>query len=234
MNILRTVIDKFTAILAWIRKDKIIEINNYDSLVKINLGCGLTVAPDWLNIDGSLNAFVAHYPRFIKKSFFSFSGSSNYYSKNQYINILDNNRFVFHNLSYGLPIGDEKANFCYSSHLLEHLTKHQGEYLIKEIFRVLKPNGLVRIVVPDLEFAIGLYEKGQKKRMLSDFFFVDLDGSYLARHKYMYDFQLIKEALEQCGFINIIRYVYQQGYTPDIEILDNQQEVSLYVEAQKP
>ena len=234
MNMRRTVIDKLTAILAWIRKDQVIEVKNYDSFVKINLGCGLTVAPGWLNIDGSLNALVAHYPRIIKKTIFRFSGSSNHYSIDQYINILDSNSFYFHNLAYGLPIKDSKACYCYTSHLLEHLTKQQGEYLIKEIFRVLKPNGLVRIIVPDLEFAVGLYGKGQKKRMLNDFFFVDLYGSYFARHKYMYDFQLINEALEQCGFINIIRYGYQQGNMPDIEILDNQPEVSLYIEAQKP
>ena len=57
------------------------------------------------------------------------------------------------------------------------------------------------------------------------------EGSYLARHKYMYDFELIKEALEQAGFSNVTRCEYQQGKTPDVKVLDVYPEVSLFVEA---
>ena len=39
----------------------------------------------------------------------------------------------------------------YHSHLLEHLQQEEGEDLIQECFRVLKPGGILRIVVPDLE-----------------------------------------------------------------------------------
>ena len=39
----------------------------------------------------------------------------------------------------------------YHSHLLEHLHQEEGEDLIQDCFRVLKPGGILRIVVPDLE-----------------------------------------------------------------------------------
>lgn len=39
----------------------------------------------------------------------------------------------------------------YHSHLLEHLQQEEGEGLTQECFRVLKPGGILRIVVPDLE-----------------------------------------------------------------------------------
>lgn len=234
MTTLRIIIDKLTSVLAWIRKNQVIKLNDFSGIVKINLGCGLTVGPGWVNLDGSLNALVAHFPRIIKKSIFRFSGSSNYYSLEQYLNILETNRFVFHDLSYSLPFENAKIDYCYTSHLLEHLTKHQGEHLLREIFRILKPCGVVRVVIPDLQFALGLYEKGQKSRMLEDFFFVESCGSHFARHKYMYDFQLIKDVLERCGFIEVTRFEYKQGNVPDIEMLDNQPEVSLYLEAQKP
>ena len=67
--------------------------------------------------------------------------------------------------------------------------------------------------------------------MLDDYFFVEGKGSYLARHKYMYDFELIKVALERAGFSKVMRCEYQQGMTPDIKILDIYPEVSLFVEA---
>lgn len=56
--------------------------------------------------------------------------------------------------------------------------------------------------------------------MLEDYFFVEGRGSYLARHKYMYDFELIKAALERSGFSEVTRCEYQVGINPDIKILD--------------
>ena len=39
----------------------------------------------------------------------------------------------------------------YHSHVLEHFSKEDGVKLMQECFRVLKPGGIIRIVVPDLE-----------------------------------------------------------------------------------
>jgi predicted SAM-dependent methyltransferase len=55
------------------------------------------------------------------------------------------------NILNGLPFKDNSFDAVYSSHFLEHLTKPQADFVLSEIFRVLKPDGVVRIVVPDLE-----------------------------------------------------------------------------------
>ena len=47
----------------------------------------------------------------------------------------------------------------------------------------------------------------------------------------MYDFDLIKTALEQAGFSDVTRCEYRQGKTPDVEMLDVYPEVSLFLEA---
>ena len=47
----------------------------------------------------------------------------------------------------------------------------------------------------------------------------------------MYDFDLIEVALKQAGFSDVTRCEYQQGKTPDIEMLDVYPDVSLFVEA---
>jgi predicted SAM-dependent methyltransferase len=56
-----------------------------------------------------------------------------------------------HNLLRPLPFADDSFDVVYSSHVLEHFAKNEGERLVKECFRVLKPGGILRLVVPDLE-----------------------------------------------------------------------------------
>ena len=55
-----------------------------------------------------------------------------------------------HNLMAGIPLPDESCDAVHS-HVLEHMPKHQAEPFIAECFRVLKPGGVIRIAIPDLE-----------------------------------------------------------------------------------
>lgn len=54
-------------------------------------------------------------------------------------------------LNQGIPFDENQFNLVYHSHFLEHLYKKKALFLLKECFRVLKPNGIIRVVVPDLE-----------------------------------------------------------------------------------
>ncbi len=56
-----------------------------------------------------------------------------------------------HDLRMGLPAQTNHYDMVYHSHVLEHLTPADGQRLIEECYRVLKPGGVLRIVVPDLE-----------------------------------------------------------------------------------
>jgi predicted SAM-dependent methyltransferase len=55
------------------------------------------------------------------------------------------------NLLQGFPFADRSFDVVYSSHVLEHFTPHQAQFLLEEAYRILKPQGIVRVVVPDLE-----------------------------------------------------------------------------------
>ena len=70
--------------------------------------------------------------------------------------------------------------------------------------------------------------------MLENYFFVEDRESFLARHKYMYDFELLKKVLESIGYTQVTRCEYRHGRTPDIDQLDNRPEETLFVEAVKP
>lgn len=58
---------------------------------------------------------------------------------------------VAHDLSKGIPFPDGSVDVVYHSHLLEHLDRPVASEFMGEVRRVLKPGGVQRVVVPDLE-----------------------------------------------------------------------------------
>ncbi len=85
---------------------------------------------------------------------------------------------IAYDLRKSFPIDDNSCEVVYASHLLEHLTRKEAMIFLENCYRVLKPGGLIRIVVPDLEVIARLYihyldlsERG------------DIDS--LARHEWM-------------------------------------------------
>ena len=56
-----------------------------------------------------------------------------------------------------LPFADGTFDAVYHSHVLEHLPKTEAPVFLKECLRVLKPGGVLRIAVPDLERICRLY-----------------------------------------------------------------------------
>lgn len=105
-------------------------------MLLLNLGCGTRTHKDWINIDFLPMAGLRRLPVLRKK--------------------LPPN-FMNHDLRRGIPFPDGSADAVYSSHLVEHLPPDSLPRFLAEHRRVLKPGGIVRIVVPDLELAARQY-----------------------------------------------------------------------------
>ena len=60
-------------------------------------------------------------------------------------------------ITKNLHYPDIHFDACYSSHVLEHLTKEESQQLLTECHRILKPQGVIRVVVPDLEAIVREY-----------------------------------------------------------------------------
>jgi predicted SAM-dependent methyltransferase len=236
LSILRTIIDQSVFSLGWALRYRKVHVTSRHPTQKVcvNLGCGLAIAPGWVNVDASLNALFSGFPCLFLSVLYQLSGSNRYYRQEQYIQLLKDNQFVFYDLSRGLPFYPNSIDFFYSSHFLEHLFLRDAMNLLQNKFTALRSGGVARIAIPDLEHAVALYHQGKKREMLSQYFFVDDKESFLARHKYMYDFDILSDILAKIGFINIHRCDYQQGMVPDLDQLDNRPEETLFVEAMKP
>jgi predicted SAM-dependent methyltransferase len=227
---LSKVIESLILFSTWLKKGQRVTSNG--SPVMVNLGSGLTVAPGWIHVDGGLNALVSRLPEALLKILYRWSDNRQWFSLEQYVQILTNHRFVHHRLQYGVPLGDNTVDIIYSSHALELLFMEEAQLLLQDAYRALKKGGLIRLAVPDLEYALRLYQSGAKEQALAFFFNLNRSG-YLNHHHYMYDFELLKNLLEKVGFIEVERQSFRQGRMPDAAILDNRQEETLFVEARK-
>jgi len=119
----------------------------------LNLGCGTRTAehPDVLNVDWSLNIRL-------KKSRLLRLLASPLLDKRRRSRLEQmRGRLLAHDLSRGIPFADDSVDIVYHSHVLEHLDRPVARAFLLEARRVLKPGGMIRIVVPDFESACRAY-----------------------------------------------------------------------------
>jgi SAM-dependent methyltransferase len=72
-----------------------------------------------------------------------------------------------HDVITPLPFEASRFDACYCSHVIEHLSPDEARLLMAEIHRVLKPGGIARIVVPDLEGIVRTYLTTLEQALLS-------------------------------------------------------------------
>jgi SAM-dependent methyltransferase len=201
---------------------------------KVNIGSGLEVAPGWLNVDVSIASMVASWSKPLHRLVYwampRSSAIKRMFTEQRFHEVLEKNRFVHHDVRFGLPFPDRSIDFLFSSHFVEHLFRSEALALLREARRVLKPGGVFRICVPDLDHALALLQAGHEERAL-EFFFFDRDVSEFTRHRYMWGFDSLSTALRDVGFSTIERCRYREGRTPDLDLLDNRPDETLYVEA---
>lgn len=203
-----------------------------ENTVKVNVGSGLNVVPGWINVDGNFNLLFKRFPKPFLKLIYKFTGIKKWFELGYFVNTLRSNYFIHHNIKYGLPFHDESVDYIYSSHLLEHLFKEDAWTLLNEMYRILRKNGIIRIVVPDLEYVVELYKQNKKEEAL-EYVFPNSKADDFSRHRYMYDFEMLSSLLGKVGFHSIKKWEFQKGEIPDVNLLDNRPIDSLHIEARK-
>lgn len=197
---------------------------------KINLGCGLNVHENWVNLDASWNARLARH-KFLRR-LLKFSGllPKNLFEANWPQNM------VFHDVKKNLPFKSGHFYAAYASHLLEHLYFKEAKKLLSECFRILKPGGVIRIVVPDIRGIIEEYNENKRKNsleasnILSNRIFIwdsspyskslihKVFGSFndFHSHKWMYDAEFLIKLLSEAGFEGVKEMEYLESRISEI------------------
>jgi predicted SAM-dependent methyltransferase len=66
-------------------------------------------------------------------------------------------KVIAYNLLKGIPFNDETFDLVYHSNVIEHFSKEDAPKFLKECYRVLKQDGIIRIAFPDLEQIVSHY-----------------------------------------------------------------------------
>ena len=129
----------------------------------------------------------------------------------------------FGDIVEGLPLPDGSADGVYASHVLEHLSYTDFWKALKNTYRVLKPGGYFRLIVPDLEARARMYlERLDAGVHDANSWFIDsmsMGARHRARgtrsivrsalghsaHLWMWDEPSIRAALEHVGFVHARR-----------------------------
>lgn len=203
--------------------------------VKLNLGCGSQVPDGWINVDYALGARLAKIPFFRALN-----------RRLGLFNLDWDDRTEIHDLSKRLPWQDRTVDVVYSSHTLEHFTREAGRAFLAECHRVLRDNGLIRIVVPDLAHIVAEYRAA---RLRADNFVEQLGvlhettGNKLKDqlspliqfpHKCMYDTTTLVAVLNDIGFDAASRSGFDSAIADIREVeLANRTEHAVVVEGRK-
>lgn len=143
----------------------------------------------------------------------------------------------------GLPLASDGLDYAVSVHALPELPYPELVPALRELHRVLKPGGVLRLVLPDLDRAIDAYRRGEngyfkvdphEVHSLGGRFIVQMLWYGYSRSLFTEDFA--EELLKKGGFEQVRHCRYRQTASafPEIVELDNREDESLYIEARKP
>jgi SAM-dependent methyltransferase len=113
----------------------------------LNVGCGTKTSddPSVINLDWSMYLVIKSNPVLARLSRLFLSDG-----RLKRLNSLPDS-IVVHDLRKGIPYAADSVDAVYHSHFLEHLDPPHARSFLQEVWRVLKPGGIQRIVVPDME-----------------------------------------------------------------------------------
>ena len=143
---------------------------------------------------------------------------------------------------------DESANLIYASHCIEYFDRDEVIEVLREWKRVLAPNGILRLAVPNFESLIKVYSKSNDlNNVLGPLYGKwSIGRNKFIYHKTVYDLESLTTLLKQAGFDKVKKWDWREVFINQEDFDDHSQAyyphmdkengllVSLNIECSKP
>lgn len=131
----------------------------------------------------------------------------------------------------GLPFPDGSVNFIFVEHFIEHLTRDEGIFFLKEAYRVLKPGGVCRIATPNLDTNVQRYLDGSWRDAdwIHRFHYEWIPNRCVMLniamrewgHQYVYNFEDLRMVGNLAGFLIVHQKVVGESDFPELRNLEH-------------
>lgn len=203
-----------------------------NNVKRYHLGCGTIFLKNWLNIG----------------LWDQLEQGRLYANPNQ----VEGTVLLNYDLRNGIPAEKGSLDAIYHSHMLEHISFKDGLVFLQGCFDALKPGGIHRILVPDLEAFSKAYITNDSMLLdkYKEYALADEADLYqtkaaifmgmLHNHGHLcgYDWATLEWALKRVGFTRITRKLFQESDMEDIKQMEEYSPLraleSLCVECYKP
>lgn len=156
------------------------------------------------------------------------------------------------------PFDDCIFDYVYSEHMIEHISFSEGLKMLSECYRVLKPEGIIRLATPDLLFLFELYRprksilQNEYIKWATDTFIpaaISYEDTFVINnfvrdwgHKFIYDEKVLTNTLVKVGFANVLRRGINESEHEELRGLENERRLpdgfldleTMILEAKKP
>tara|TARA_Y100001972_G_scaffold129165_1_gene194796 strand:+ start:1405 stop:2028 length:624 start_codon:yes stop_codon:yes gene_type:complete len=190
----------------------------------IHYGCGLDAPDGWVNFDASPSLALQKIPVLgpLIKSVSKVQWPAN-------VRYGDITRKL-----PGVPHGSAKGVYC--SHVLEHLSLEDFRKALQNTYLSLAEGGIFRMVIPDLEYHIRIYQSSNDDEKAIHFMKDTILGvekrkkgirSVMehmlgnSKHLWMWDFNSLKVELERVGFKEIRKCEPGDSSDPNFKLVEN-------------
>ena len=189
----------------------------------VQYGCGYHAPKGWLSFDASPTLLFERIPVI-----------GLLYTKND-------TRFPpmarYGNIVKGLPIAAGSVDKLYASHVLEHLAYEDALCALRNSYAILKPGGIFRLIVPDLQGRAARYMRRNgdagaasefldttllgKRRRLRGFMGMASTLFGGADHRWMWDEASLSADLRQIGFTSIRRCEFGDSHDAEFALVED-------------
>lgn len=197
-------------------------------MIKLQIGAFDTPIDGWYNTDVTPHIFLSRIPLLatllhtfgVMNDIRYRQHSGGIFRQIHYLNVLKK-----------FPFRDDSIDAVYSSHMLYNFTQIQALHCLKEVHRILAPNGIVRIAVIDLDELVRQYDPQKPELFLEPIYQPAIRG-VKNKMRWSYNEVSLSALMKQAGFQDIARRKFREGKCPDIERVDYRSD-SLFMEGTK-